>query len=195
MNQQNTICKTNADKFLLFSLRKEEFGIEILRVREIISAPKVIPLPQTATYFKGVMSLRGQLIPVVDLRTMLGLPVKDYDRMTCTIVVDVDKRKLAQDMPDNLEELISDSSVLEQLNHKEGSKPVRQLSDESYATKVGVTVDSVSEVIQFQKADIEELHPSNNNQHWSDYLLGIAKRNDRIISLLNINEVFRHNKG
>ena len=79
----------NQDKFLSFCLGKEEYGLEILRVREIIGVLDITPLPQTASYVKGVINLRGKIIPVIELRNKFGMQSVAYDEETCIIVVEV----------------------------------------------------------------------------------------------------------
>lgn len=79
----------NENKFLSFRIGKEEFGVEILRVREIIGILGITPLPQTPAYVKGVINLRGKIIPVIELRTKIGLEPRDYTDETCIIVVEV----------------------------------------------------------------------------------------------------------
>lgn len=76
-------------KFLTFLLQDEEYGLEILKVREIMGIMNITPVPQTPAYVKGVINLRGQVIPVVGLRLKFGLPEQEYDQKTCIIVVDV----------------------------------------------------------------------------------------------------------
>ena len=70
-------------------IEDEEYGLEILKVREIMGIMNITPVPQTPPYIKGVINLRGQVIPVVDLRLKFGLPEGEYDQKTCIIVVDV----------------------------------------------------------------------------------------------------------
>lgn len=79
----------NENKFLSFRIGKEEFGVEILRVREIIGILGITPLPQTPPYVKGVINLRGKIIPVIELRTRLGIGPREYTDETCIIVVEV----------------------------------------------------------------------------------------------------------
>lgn len=76
-------------KYLTFILCNEEYGLEILKVREIISMINVTMVPQTPDFIKGVINLRGKVIPVIDLRLKFGMPETDYTKETCNIVVDV----------------------------------------------------------------------------------------------------------
>jgi purine-binding chemotaxis protein CheW len=83
-----TIVSANADKFLSFCLGTEHYGVEILRVREIIGLIAITPLPQAPEYVRGVMNLRGRIIPVIDLRAKFGLPRVESTKETCIIVMD-----------------------------------------------------------------------------------------------------------
>ena len=74
-------------KYLVFHLGREEFGIRVLKVREIMGIQDVTAIPQTPAHIKGVINLRGKVIPVVDLRLKFGLPEQEYTRRTCIIVV------------------------------------------------------------------------------------------------------------
>lgn len=76
-------------KYLTFLLAEEEYGLEILTVREIIGIMDITNVPQTSDFVQGVINLRGKVIPVVDLRLKFGLPHVAYDDQTCIIVVDV----------------------------------------------------------------------------------------------------------
>ena len=76
-------------KYLTFVLCGEEYGLEILKVREIIGIMGVTPVPQTPKFIKGVINLRGKVIPVVDLRLKFGFEEVDYTKETCIIVVEV----------------------------------------------------------------------------------------------------------
>ena len=78
-----------AQKLLSFGLGKEEYGLNILAVREIIGLIDITPLPRTPEYVKGVINLRGKIIPVIELRTRFGMPSVQYTEETCIIVVDV----------------------------------------------------------------------------------------------------------
>lgn len=81
----------NAGKYLTFRLAKEEYGVEILKVREIIGMQNITAVPCMPHYMKGVINLRGKVIPVLDLRLKFGLDEIDHTEETCTIVVDVGK--------------------------------------------------------------------------------------------------------
>lgn len=81
--------ETLAGKYLTFRLRNETYGIEILKVREIIGMMKVTPMPRTPDFVRGVINLRGRVIPVIDLRLKFGMPSQDDTELSCIIVVQI----------------------------------------------------------------------------------------------------------
>src|SRR5437016_12001482 len=83
------VSDQRAGKYLTFRLGREEFAIPVLNVREIIGIQDITAVPQAARYVKGVINLRGKVVPVVDLRLKFNLPEREYTRRTCIIVVQV----------------------------------------------------------------------------------------------------------
>jgi len=77
-------------KYLTFTLDEEEYGIGIIKIKEIIGMMAITSVPQTPEFVKGVINLRGKVIPVVDLRLRFGLNAIDYTERTCIIVVEID---------------------------------------------------------------------------------------------------------
>lgn len=77
------------EKYLMFYLNKEHYGIPILKVNEIIGLMEVTPIPRTPDYLKGVINLRGKIIPVLDLRLKFSMVERAYDEQTCIIIVEV----------------------------------------------------------------------------------------------------------
>jgi purine-binding chemotaxis protein CheW len=76
-------------KYLTFTLAGEEYGIGILKIKEIIGMMPVTTVPQTPEFVKGVINLRGKVIPVMDLRLRFGMQAIDYTERTCIIVVEI----------------------------------------------------------------------------------------------------------
>lgn len=94
MSEQSTIEATPADqqqtdKYLTFALANEEYGLEILAVREIIGVMDVTAVPRTPDFVKGVINLRGKVIPVIDLRLKFAMPEAPHTDETCIIVVNL----------------------------------------------------------------------------------------------------------
>jgi len=83
------LMRAKAGKYLTFSLKNEEYGFEILKVKEIIGLMNITPVPQTPNFVKGVINLRGKVIPVVDLRSKFEMEEVEHTSETCVIVVDI----------------------------------------------------------------------------------------------------------
>lgn len=81
--------QTRAGKYLTFVLAEEEYGLEILKVREINGMMDITAVPRTPEYVEGVINLRGKVIPVMDLRLKFGMEQAEHTEETCIIVVDV----------------------------------------------------------------------------------------------------------
>jgi purine-binding chemotaxis protein CheW len=89
----NEAVKAMADregKYLTFILADEEYGISILKIKEIIGMMAVTTVPQTPEFVKGVINLRGKVIPVMDLRLRFGMEAIDYTDRTCIVVVEIE---------------------------------------------------------------------------------------------------------
>jgi purine-binding chemotaxis protein CheW len=80
---------SRAGKYLTFQLAKEEFGIRVLKVREIMGLQEITAVPQTPSHIKGVINLRGKVVPVIDLRLKFGLEAAEYTQRTCIVVTQV----------------------------------------------------------------------------------------------------------
>ncbi len=87
--QLNKAVRDREGKYLTFALASEEYGLEILKVREIIGYMDITAVPQTPDHVKGVINLRGQVIPVVDLRAKFGMDTTEVTEQTCIIVVEI----------------------------------------------------------------------------------------------------------
>ena len=80
---------TMKDKYLTFHLAGEDYGLDIAFVTEIIGIQKITEVPDMPNFVKGVINLRGKVIPVMDVRLRFHLPERDYDERTCIVVVDI----------------------------------------------------------------------------------------------------------
>jgi purine-binding chemotaxis protein CheW len=80
---------TDGRQYLTFRLGQEEYGVEILKVQEIRGCSAITPVPNAPAYLKGVMNLRGTIVPVVELRAKFSMPEAEYNQFTVIIVVKV----------------------------------------------------------------------------------------------------------
>lgn len=110
MDDQDTVEDSQKGKFLTFRIDREDYGLEIRHVTEIIGIQKITEVPDMADYVRGVINLRGKVIPVIDVRARFHLPLRAYDERTCIIVVHVrdlavglvvDKVNEVSDIPDH----------------------------------------------------------------------------------------------
>ncbi|MCP4107957.1 MAG: ABC transporter substrate-binding protein [Desulfobacteraceae bacterium] len=137
-------------KYLTFTLGYQEFGIDILKIREIIGMMPIRTVPQLPHFIKGVINLRGKVIPVMDLRLRFGMDEFDYTDRTCIIV----------------------------LEHEIDGNNIR----------MGIAVDSVSEVMTFKASVIEET-PSFGVKVDTRHILAVAKTEEGVKILLNVDHV------
>lgn len=144
-----------SNKYLTFILKKdgatkndEEYGVPVTEVREIIGIMPITAIPQSPPSMKGVINLRGKVIPITDLRTKFDMPERNHDEHTCIIVVEVNEKQ------------------------------------------VGMIVDVVSEVANINSSEIQNPQGFGNNT--SNFVSGLAKQpqSEKVIILLNINEIF-----
>lgn len=80
---------TMKDRYLTFEIGGESYGIDIKYVREIVGLQPITPVPELPDYIKGIINLRGKIIPVVDVRLRFRKPFKEYTDRTCVIVIDL----------------------------------------------------------------------------------------------------------
>lgn len=90
MSQAVKVMADREGKYLTFILAKEEYGISILKIKEIIGMMPITSVPQTPGFVKGVINLRGKVIPVVDLRLKFEMTAMAYSDRTCIIVVEIE---------------------------------------------------------------------------------------------------------
>ena len=117
LEKETRTARENAavGKYLTFRLDNESYGIQVLKVREIISPPPITGLPQMPDYVKGVINLRGRVIPIVDLRTKFAMPAVEPTSETCIVVVQLqreDSQNLSMGLVvDGVEEVINIGSA------------------------------------------------------------------------------------
>ncbi len=90
MDQAVKAVADKEEKYLTFTLANEEYGIGILKIKEIIGMMPITTVPQTPEFVKGVINLRGKVIPVIDLRLRFDMEAIDYTERTCIIVVEIE---------------------------------------------------------------------------------------------------------
>ena len=89
MNNASRKTQNVSDRYLSFILKDEEYCLEILKVREIMGRVEITPLPQTPDFIQGIINLRGNIVPIVDLRLKFGLSFREYTDRTTVIFVEL----------------------------------------------------------------------------------------------------------
>jgi len=109
---ENNVVKTKRERYLTFYLGDEQYGIAIDKIKEIIAMMKVTSVPKTPSFMRGVINLRGSIIPIVDTRLRFNMQHRDADMHTAIIIVEVEKINIGF-IVDRVEEVSSiDSSNL-----------------------------------------------------------------------------------
>lgn len=94
------------EQYLTFSLNNQSYGIPILEVQEIKGWEEVTPIPNSPIYIRGVMNLRGTIVPIIDLRLRFGLQEREYDEFTVIIIVNI-RDRLAGLVVDSVSDVIN----------------------------------------------------------------------------------------
>ena len=147
---------TATDKFLTFKLMSEFYAINVMQVVEIIRLQKITPVPHMPSYLKGVINLRGKVIPILDLRERFGFKDIKNNEHTCIVVVQVttpDKTTLACGLiVDEVEEVLTISEASIQPTPEVGNK-----ASAAYLSGVTTLHDQVRTILDLPKLLNEEL--------------------------------------
>ena len=143
---------TMKGRYLTFIIEKEMFGIEIRHVMEIIGIQSITEMPEMPEYIKGVINLRGRIIPLMDIRIRFKKQARDYDDRTCVIVIDFND------------------------------------------LRVGLIVDSVSEVLTIPEKDISD-RPGFSTGGSQGFVNYIGKTSDHVILLLDSEKLLSSEYG
>lgn len=120
LNQQLTNISAE-NQFLTFEVADEEYGVDVLKVQEIIRYHEPTAMPNAPEVIKGVINFRGEVIPVVDLRKKFNLPDREYDNFTVIIALEV-KNKIVGTIVDQVSDIVSFSDDDIQENLEFGSQ-------------------------------------------------------------------------
>ncbi|NGZ02666.1 MAG: chemotaxis protein CheW [Nitrospira sp. WS238] len=145
LNQQIRLT-ADGSQFLTFNLGEELYGVDILRVQEIKGYTTVTKIPNTPPHIKGVLNLRGTIVPIVELRTKFRMPTIDYTAFTVIIVVVVRDKVM------------------------------------------GLVVDSVSDVLNIDKKDIQPT-PQFGAMVDVSFVNGVGKSGDKLVAILDIDRL------
>ena len=157
--------QTKKERYLTFFLGEEQYGIAIDKIKEIIAMMDVTNVPNTPSYMRGVINLRGSIIPIVDTRLRFGMQHRDEDMHTAIIIVEVDKVNIGF-IVDRVEEV----SSIDPSNLSEPPKFGSQV-DTNFICNVAQINDDVAmilDVVKLFEADelvsLEQIQQTNTNQ-------------------------------
>jgi purine-binding chemotaxis protein CheW len=136
---------TQKNRFLTFSLGKEDYGIEIKYVTEIIGIQTITAVPELPEYAKGIINLRGKIIPVMDVRLRFKKEAKQYNDRTCVVVVDIGDNPIGL-IVDNVSEVLT-------IPEKDIVEPPKMNSclNSSFVKKIGKTGNEVKLLLDCEK--------------------------------------------
>jgi purine-binding chemotaxis protein CheW len=141
---------TQKDKYLTFQLADEEYGIEIYHVTEVVGLQKITNVPDMPDFVKGVINLRGQVIPVMDVRTRFIMKPREYDDRTCVVVVNIKDTAIGL-VVDEVREVLDIPE--EQI---EPPPKVSRSSGSRFIQGLGKTGDKVTIILDVQRLLYEE---------------------------------------
>ena len=131
-------------QYIVVKIGNEQYGIDIQYIDNIVRNQKITRVPKAQPYFKGVINLRGEIIPVMSIRLRLGLEDDEFTDKTRIIIIKID------------------------------------------SSTIGVVVDQVKEVVTLSQDNVEKVTRTASDDAFSNYISGIGKSNDELISLLDI---------
>lgn len=137
----------NSRQYIVVKLGNEQFGIDIQYVDNIVRMQRITRVPKAQTYFKGVINIRGEIIPVMSLRLKFGLKADEITNATRILIIKLEPQ-----------------------------------------SAIGIIVDEVKEVVTLSEEDIDKVG-SGDSEVRTQYLSGVGKHGDGLITVLNIAEV------
>ena len=140
----NNYNSSETVQYIVVKIGNEQYGIDIQYIDNIVRNQKITRVPKAQPYFKGVINLRGEIIPVMSIRLRLGLEDDEFTDKTRIIIIKID------------------------------------------SSTIGVVVDQVKEVVTLVQDNVEKVTRTASDDAFSNYISGIGKSNDELISLLDI---------
>ncbi|MDF3002072.1 MAG: chemotaxis protein CheW [Bacillota bacterium] len=137
---------TQKNRFLTFAVGKEIYGIEIMHVTEIIGIQRITAVPELPDYLKGIINLRGKIIPVMDVRLRFKKEPKKYDDRTCVIVIDVENNPIGL-IVDNVAEVLT----IPETDIAPPPKLNNGFSSSNFVSRIGKTGNEVKLLLDCRK--------------------------------------------
>ncbi len=209
--EKTTAKLDNIGKYLSFKLLGETYGISILRIREIIGIIPITSVPRIPSFAKGVINLRDKVIPIIDLRLKFGMNAGNNHAHTCIVIIEISN----QDFP-HCHEVKNcnkpDCPAYNKIDRQCWKIPATFCRNEIQGTfhkkieacrkcnyyidfhekngilPIGFIVDSISSVINVKNSDIEDT-PSFGLKLNTEYIFGMAKNDNEVITLIDVDKV------
>lgn len=143
---EDNMKSLESKQYIVVNIDREQYGIDIKYVDNIVRMQRITRVPKAQHYFKGVINLRGEIIPVMSIRLKFGLEPDDFNNATRIIIIKLDAH-----------------------------------------SAIGIIVDEVKEVVTLDESMISKVNTELDEKN--NYLIGVGKHGDGLISLLNIQEV------
>ncbi len=156
IERKEEVKDANLSQYLTFSLGKEDYGIDISNIVEIVGVQSITLLPNMPDYVKGVINLRGTVIPVIDVRLRFNMEERDYDARTCIVVVTINQTSLG---------LIVDgvSDVLDiNINNIERPPQLAESQNNQFVKGLAKADDSVKILLDLQNIVAEDIELLEN---------------------------------
>jgi len=160
-NTEVTAVDENQNQYLTFLLAGELFAIPILNIKEIIEYGNLTTVPMMPAFIRGVINLRGSVVPVVDLSVRFGRKPTDITRRTCIVIIEVESA---------------------------GETGFAGMRSNSQKQDVGVMVDTVNAVLEIPRAEIEP-PPAFGARVRADFIHGMGKIAGKFVIILDVNRV------
>jgi purine-binding chemotaxis protein CheW len=155
-NETDMAEDTQKGRFLTFSLGKESYGIEIRHVTEIIGIQAITQLPELPEYLRGIINLRGKIIPVMDVRLRFKKGFQDYNDRTCIIVIDIQGLSIGL-IVDSVSEVLSigDQDIVEppQMNRGFNNRYIKNIGKVGNEVKLLLDCEKLLTVDELEDLD------------------------------------------
>ncbi|MEQ1638539.1 MAG: chemotaxis protein CheW [Methylococcales bacterium] len=156
-------------QYLTFLLKGETYALGILSIKEIIGYERLTEVPMMPGFIRGVINLRGRVVPVVDLQARFGQGTTTVGKRTSIVIVE----------------------IVEQINEKAIPADMK-INATGSVTDIGIIVDAVNEVVDIADSEIEPA-PSFGTNHRPDFIIGMANQENQFIVMLAVDKVLEVN--
>lgn len=150
MNNTKRKMQNAEERYLHFTLMDEDYCLEVLKVREIIGKPEITPLPQTPEFIQGVINLRGNIVPIIDLRLKFELPFKEYTDRSTIVFVEVspdEQKSLMGVVVDSIKEVVNipkeKISNIPYINTRVKANYIKGIAETEMGIKIILDIDKV----------------------------------------------------